>query len=48
MMRNIMLSNEYSEKVKEAKELYNEIEDVAKKMGTSLNTALEVYIKPDV
>ena len=48
MMRNIMLSNEYSEKVKEAKELYDEIEDVAKKMGTSLNTALEVYIKPDV
>jgi hypothetical protein len=48
MLRNIMLSNEYSEKVKEAKELYDEIEDVAKKMGTSLNTALEVYIKPDV
>ena len=48
MMRNIMLSNEYSEKVKQAKELYAEIEDVATKMGTSLNTALEVYIKPDV
>lgn len=48
MLRNIMLSNEYSEKVKQAKELYDEIGDVAVKMGTSLNTALEVYIKPDV
>jgi hemerythrin len=48
MMRNIMLSGEYSEKVKKAKELYAEIADVAKQMGTSLNTALETYIKPDV
>lgn len=48
MMRNIMLSNEYSAKVKQAKELYDEIENVAKSMGTSLNTALEVYIKSDV
>ena len=48
MFRNIMLSNEYSEKVKQAQELYAEIADVAKQMGTSLNTALEIYIKPDV
>ncbi len=48
LMRNIMLSNEYSEKVKQAKELYDEIEDVSIKMGTSLKTALEVYIKPDI
>ena len=48
MMRNIMLSNEYSEKIKKVNELYTEIEDIAKQMGTSLKSALEIYIKPDV
>ena len=48
MLRNIMLSNEYSSKMRQVKELYDEIEKTATAMGSSLNTALQVYIKPDV
>jgi hypothetical protein len=46
LLRNIFLSNKFSENIEKTNELMEEIADVATSMGTSIGTSIDTYIKP--